>query len=612
MGLREKRIIKAFQNELYPKIEEQIFKAANFDVLISIAWDTLQEDRFSHLYNDTFVKVYFQPLIDGLKAINIDELGGELLRKGLRKIVIENSKNESNPENAISFEEGVLKIDHSPVINADAIESRTKRIIALLEDNLERFSEADENLNGTSVDFSKNKNAFSFEEFNEAITITKYNDDQTTIVIPELINNKKVTKLAPYSFQEMNLEKVILPKTLLSIGKQALDGNKLTHINLPEGLVEVGEDAFYGNQLKTLTLPNSLVVIGDGAFSRNTISILTLSENMIEIPNYCFSNSGITEVKLPLNLKKIGESAFTGNNLAFLNIPRGVDSIGPQAFSESNKLKKVSMPIIFKERIENIFFRSEINNISFEYPGTGLVNRREEDQIKDGSKNEQPKINLSQLHNQSVALTFERQDHFQEIVEDLDWSCDMLEGTVTYGEHVFRMQVLGTYSEKEQSWLWAWANKQSGIPEQFLEASLALKEMGVKYSIEDLTKPKIETENDPGHYFSSVANGVVVSSCYAPLNFKGIKVYVLLTSELVDAKEITEPALICSHFAKTTTRMKFGHKHALFSYLNQKGYKVQLSGNNILATKENDQILGIFDLKNRLLKASNSKIATNV
>ena len=56
----------------------------------------------------------------------------------------------------------------------------------------------------------------------------------------------------------------------------------------------------------------------------------------------------------------------------------------------------------------------------------------------------------------------------------------MLKGTVTYGEHVFRMQVLGTYSETEQSWLWAWANKQSGIPEQFLEASLAFKRDGNK------------------------------------------------------------------------------------------------------------------------------------
>ena len=77
-------------------------------------------------------------------------------------------------------------------------------------------------------------------------------------------------------------------------------------------------------------------------------------------------------------------------------------------------------------------------------------------------------------------------------------------------------------------------------------------------------------------------------------------------------KKLRKQLLFVRILQRPTTRMKFGHKQALFSYLNQKGYDVQFSGNNILATKENDQILGIFDLKNRLLKASNSKVAVNV
>ena len=54
------------------------------------------------------------------------------------------------------------------------------------------------------------------------------------------------------------------------------------------------------------------------------------------------------------------------------------------------------------------------------------------------------------------------------MVEGLGWSCDMLEGKLTYGDNqVFDIQVIGTYSENEKSWLWAWANTQSGIPEKF-------------------------------------------------------------------------------------------------------------------------------------------------
>lgn len=54
--------------------------------------------------------------------------------------------------------------------------------------------------------------------------------------------------------------------------------------------------------------------------------------------------------------------------------------------------------------------------------------------------------------------------------------------------------------------------------------------------------------------------------------------------------------------------MDFEHKHALFCYLVQKGYEVEVSGNNIVAKKGEDQILGIFDLKGRLLKLSNSTV----
>ena len=63
------------------------------------------------------------------------------------------------------------------------------------------------------------------------------------------------------------------------------------------------------------------------------------------------------------------------------------------------------MPKIFQERTENIFSKSDINNISFEYTGVGLTEKGVLGETKTSEK-EQPKIDLSQLHNQSVALNF--------------------------------------------------------------------------------------------------------------------------------------------------------------------------------------------------------------
>lgn len=385
MGLKEKRIIQAFQNDLFPALEADINTAAGFTVPLNISWNTLMEDRFSHLYNDTFPKIYFLPLIEAFKAICIDSMGVELLQAGLKEVIIVNENDEHNLERGITFEAGVLKINQSPIINADKVEDRTARITSLLEDKLEDFAET---------------------------------------------------------------------------------------------------------------------------------------------PT---------------------ESAAT------------------TSASETS-------------------------------------NTKEETQ-------ETQKMEIQELYNQSFLTSTEKQEIFGEMVDGLSWSCDMLEGKLTYGDDkVFNIQVIGTYSENEKSWLWAWANKQSGIPETFLQTALGMKALGEAYQIEDLTAPKKELDTDPGAYFSSIASALLQESCYVPLKFKGLTVYVTIKSEEADSKARVAPALICSHASNMAAHYNFPHKYSLYFYLKAKGYEVELPGNNVIAKNGDDQILAIFDLKGNLMKISNSKL----
>lgn len=399
MGLKERRIIKAFQTEQYPALEAEINKAAGFEVPMDIKWDTLMEDRFSHIYHNTFPKIYFQPLIDAFKAICIDEMGIELLKAGLKNVIIVNENNEHSLGKAITFEAGVLKINHSPVINADNIEDKANRIIELLENKLEEFAET-------------------------------------------------------------------------------------TTANTPAAAAPTVTEA--------PTTPEKTVT--------------------------------------PQNQQEQAEAL--------------------------------------------------------------------------------PKVSMAELYDQSFALVCEKQEIFGEMVEGLNWSCDMLEGKLTYGDDkVFDIQVIGTYSENEKSWLWAWANNQSGIPETFLQSSLAMRDLGTRHQFQDLTTPKLQMDTDPGSYFSVIAVGVLQDSCYVPLTFKGLKVYVTVRSKEVDSKARTAPALICSHFTNLAASFRFPHKYCLHYYLTAKGYQVENCGNNILAKNGEDQILGIFDLKGNLMKISNSKTA---
>ncbi|ADV50445.1 hypothetical protein I2486_15705 [Cellulophaga sp. E16_2] len=136
MGLKEKKITKQFQDEQFPALKEQLIKAAGFDAPLEIEWDTLFENRFMHLYMETYPKIYFQPLIEAFTAITADDMGKEALKEGLKKIVIVNRDNHHNPKNAFTFVDGILEINHCPVSNAPDVDSRTNVLIDLLENNL--------------------------------------------------------------------------------------------------------------------------------------------------------------------------------------------------------------------------------------------------------------------------------------------------------------------------------------------------------------------------------------------------------------------------------------------------------------------------------------------
>lgn len=136
MGLKERRFTKTFQEETFPGLKQQIDTAAGFEVEMLIEWETLFEESFVHLYQDSYPKIYFIPLIEAFKAIASDSLGREALRTSLQKVVINNQDNHHNPSSAYSFKEGVLEINHSPILNADKVEDRIEVLTELLENNL--------------------------------------------------------------------------------------------------------------------------------------------------------------------------------------------------------------------------------------------------------------------------------------------------------------------------------------------------------------------------------------------------------------------------------------------------------------------------------------------
>lgn len=173
-----------------------------------------------------------------------------------------------------------------------------------------------------------------------------------------------------------NLESVVLPSTLttigdrafyeadqlttvdfggagttdLSIGANAFYGSGITSVVLPDRPVSVGNYAFYNaDSLTSVTVPASVVSIGDNAFSNcNVLSSVTIKEGsrLTSIGGSAFSSCPLlTSITLEKStmLETIGASAFASTGLTSVKIPASIKTIGASAFANSTNLSDIEL-----------------------------------------------------------------------------------------------------------------------------------------------------------------------------------------------------------------------------------------------------------------------------
>lgn len=169
--------------------------------------------------------------------------------------------------------------------------------------------------------------------------LTKYNADE----------------LPAYSLAGMEIEDVVLPHGLRSVGEGAFSTSKIASIVLPETVYKIEDYAFAGcGQLKSIAVSRSVSTIGTGAFTGcSNLESVDFSKNAAEIGARVFDGCGaLKSVVLPEGLTLIGENAFRGTmSLTELSFPTSLQSIGEGAFygsglvsadlSECRKLRSI-------------------------------------------------------------------------------------------------------------------------------------------------------------------------------------------------------------------------------------------------------------------------------
>jgi hypothetical protein len=135
------------------------------------------------------------------------------------------------------------------------------------------------------------------------ITITGYEDYRDSVVIPDTLENKPITR----------------------IGERAFYKKYISFLTLPKDLTVIEDNAFAFNSLEKVVIPDKVRRIGINAFQRSGISDLILGEELREIGDYAFIDNEIRELALPAGVEMVGAGAFDLNAVTLIEIGGDVE-----------------------------------------------------------------------------------------------------------------------------------------------------------------------------------------------------------------------------------------------------------------------------------------------
>lgn len=128
--------------------------------------------------------------------------------------------------------------------------------------------------------------------------------------------------------------------------------------------------------------------------------------------------------------------------------------------------------------------------------------------------------------------SFDKQLHLANLVGEQGWHLDLSTGLLSFGNgYIWHVQILGTESDQDRTWLWAWANEGSNIPPSHLQAALRMKALGEEQQIPELTTPILQLGDIDGHRLAMIASGVCQANAYYRCPYESGSAFVLIQDE---------------------------------------------------------------------------------
>lgn len=208
---------------------------------------------------------------------------------------------------------------------------------------------------------------------------------------------------------------------------------------------------------------------------------------------------------------------------------------------------------------------------------------------------------FNELLSQHIGLAFARQLAFADYLGERNWSVDIRQGTCGFGDDLrFPLQLLGTEAEDSDTWLWAWANEASNLPPALLQSCHALKELGDKLGIRELTERSFPLDVANGHSLALIASGLDGQCCYYRGPYRGGALFFLVKDVPVELLQPVPAERAISVLGEVISLFEVNHRLMAESFLKSQGFALEASPGQLTAKRDGDSIILAFDDQQRI------------
>lgn len=202
---------------------------------------------------------------------------------------------------------------------------------------------------------------FEYTVNDSSITLTNYLKNADTVVVPATIGDLPVTMIGDFCFAEKELNTVVLPNSVTSIGMYAFYRcTKLADITFGNALEVIYSEAFNScTALKTVVFPSSLKTIEGLAFANcTTLEKISLPNGVKTLGTKAFAFcTALKKVSIPNTVTQWGRECFIGaSSLTTIELAEGLKSLGAGwTFCDCTSLETVTIPASVETLSERIF-----------------------------------------------------------------------------------------------------------------------------------------------------------------------------------------------------------------------------------------------------------------